>query len=80
MTNGVFAISKVKVQIIFDSKPRALCKSARELQHFSNTTMSEAFSLLCNNIYQILDVRDENRASLELKHRLDRQRPIWEAF
>ena len=26
----------------FDSKPRALCKSARELPHFSNSTMSEA--------------------------------------
>ena len=36
--------------------------------------------LLCNNIYQSLDVRDENRASLELKHRLDRQGPIWETF
>ena len=28
--------------------------------------------LLCNNIYQSSDVRDEKRASLELKHRLDR--------
>ena len=35
--------------------------------------------LLCNNVYQSLDVRDEKRASLELKHRLDRQRPIWKA-
>ena len=42
MTNGVFAILKVKVQSIFDSKPRVLCKSARELPHFSNTTMTEA--------------------------------------
>ena len=44
MTNGVFAILKVKVQstCIFDSKPRVLCKSARELPHFSNTTMTEA--------------------------------------
>ena len=33
-----------------------------------------------SHIYQSLDVRDENRASLELKHRLDRQGPIWEAF
>ena len=42
MTSGVFAIPKVKVQSIFDSKPRALCKSAREFPHFSNTTLSEA--------------------------------------
>ena len=42
MTNGVFAILKVKGQSIFDSKPRVLCKSARELPHFSNTTMTEA--------------------------------------
>ena len=33
---------KVKVQSIFDSKPHALCKSARELPHFFNTTMGEA--------------------------------------
>ena len=27
-----------------------------------------------------MDVRDEKRASLELKYPLDRQRPIWKAF
>ena len=46
MTNGVFAMPKVKVQTILTRnharcEPRALCKSARELPHFSNTTMSE---------------------------------------
>ena len=43
MTNGVFAMPKVKVQRqIFDSKPRPLCNSARELPNFSNSTRSEA--------------------------------------
>ena len=43
MTNGVFAFPKVKVQTqVFDSKPRALCKSTREPPHFSNSTMIEA--------------------------------------
>ena len=32
--------------------------------------------LLCNNIHQSLDVRDEKRASLELKQGLDRQKPL----
>ena len=36
--------------------------------------------LLCNNINQSLDVRDEKRASLELKHRLDRQGRIWKTY
>ena len=36
--------------------------------------------LLGNNIYQSMDARDEKRASLELKHHLDRHRPIWKAF
>ena len=42
LTNGVFDIPKAKLQSIFDSKPRELCKSAREFPHFFNTTMSEA--------------------------------------
>ena len=32
------------------------------------------------NIYQSLDVQGEKSASLELPHRLDRERPIWKAF
>ena len=36
--------------------------------------------LLRNNIHQSLDVRVKKRASLEPKHRLHRQRPIWKAF
>ncbi len=46
MTNGVFAMPKVKVQGVFDSKPRALCKLARKLPHFFNMTMSEAREII----------------------------------
>ena len=42
LTECLPCMPKVKVQSIFDSKPRVLCKSARELPHFFNTTMSEA--------------------------------------
>ena len=40
MINGVFAMPKVKVLV--QRQICALCKSARELPHFSNTTMSDA--------------------------------------
>ena len=60
MTNGVFAILKIKVQSIFDSKPRVLCKSARELPHFSNTTMTEA--------KETIIIEDEPEAAQKITH------------
>ena len=42
---------------------------------FSKSTERIKSKLLCN-IYQSLDVRDEKSASLELPHRLDRERLI----
>ena len=32
------------------------------------------------NVYRSLDVCDKKSASLEQKHRLDRERPIWKTF
>ena len=67
MTNGVFAMSKVKVQSIFDSKPRALCKSARELPHFFNTTMSEARETIIMENEPEDDDTDERYQSVFIK-------------
>ena len=63
----MFAIPKVKVQSIFESKPRALCKSAREFPHFFNTTMSEAKEAI------IIEYQPEDDDTEELYRRIPKE-------
>ena len=56
------SVSHAKAQSTkyFDTKPRASYKSARELPHFSNTTMTEA--------KETIIIEDEPEAAQKITH------------